>query len=173
MLDRHYPAYWLRVPPDRKIAMRELIREAEGARPGSPSGRPAYLRGVTEITVLAPDHPKLLSDHCRRLFRHRGNIVDAQIDTTTDGFALDTIFISREVAGDEDERAAASGSPADRTSLTRRGKTAREAGGEQGPVKGRMKAVQCRADVLVNNSWSTTTRCWKFPASTVPACFTT
>ena len=59
---------------------------------------------VTEITVLAQDHPRLLSVIAGACAAAGGNIVDAQIFTTTDGRALDTILISREFELDEDER---------------------------------------------------------------------
>ena len=59
--------------------------------------------GVTEITVLAPDHPRLLSIIAGACAAAGANIVDAQIFTTTDGRALDTILISREFDQDEDE----------------------------------------------------------------------
>ncbi len=58
---------------------------------------------ITEITVLAPDHPRLLSIIAGSCAAAGANIVDAQIYTTTDGRALDTIFISREFQQDEDE----------------------------------------------------------------------
>ncbi len=60
-------------------------------------------RGVTELTVLAPDHPWLLSTLAGACAATGANIVDAQIFTTTDGRALDTIAISREFDHDEDE----------------------------------------------------------------------
>jgi [protein-PII] uridylyltransferase len=60
-------------------------------------------RGVTEITVVAPDHPRLLSIIAGACAASNANIVDAQIFTTTDGLALDTIFITRAFPQDEDE----------------------------------------------------------------------
>ena len=60
-------------------------------------------RGVTELTVLAPDHPRLLSVIAGACAAAGANIVDAQIFTTTDGLALDTIAVSREFEHDEDE----------------------------------------------------------------------
>ena len=59
--------------------------------------------GVTEITVMAPDHPRLLSIIAGACASAGANIVDAQIFTTTDGRALDTILISREFDRNEDE----------------------------------------------------------------------
>ena len=44
-----------------------------------------------------------LVDHRRRVRVAGANIVDAQIYTTTDGLALDTISVTREFDRDEDE----------------------------------------------------------------------
>jgi [protein-PII] uridylyltransferase len=54
--------------------------------------------------VLAQDHPRLLSIITGACAAAGGNIVDAQIFTTSDGRALDTILISREFDRNEDER---------------------------------------------------------------------
>jgi [protein-PII] uridylyltransferase len=59
--------------------------------------------GVTEVTVVAPDHPRLLAGIAGACAAAGGNIVDAQIFTTTDGLALDTIFVSRAFELDDDE----------------------------------------------------------------------
>ena len=53
--------------------------------------------------MLAPDHPWLLSTLAGACAAAGANIVDAQIFTTTDGRALDTIAVSREFEQDEDE----------------------------------------------------------------------
>ncbi|MCC2102375.1 MAG: ACT domain-containing protein, partial [Hyphomicrobiales bacterium] len=60
-------------------------------------------RGVTELTVVAPDHPYLLSTIAGACAAAGANIVDAQVFTTTDGLALDTISISRQFDMDSDE----------------------------------------------------------------------
>jgi len=60
--------------------------------------------GFTAVTVVAPDHPRLLTGIAGACAAAGGNIVDAQIFTTTDGLALDTIFLSRAFERDEDER---------------------------------------------------------------------
>ncbi len=103
-LERHYPAYWLKVELSRKIRHARFMRSAEQAghelaiNVGFDEGR-----GVTELTILAIDHPWLLSIIAGACASAGANIVDAQIYTTTDGRALDTIAISREYDRDEDE----------------------------------------------------------------------
>ncbi|WP_349358792.1 [protein-PII] uridylyltransferase [Stappia sp.] len=158
-LERHYPAYWLRVPLERKIADAEMIRAADHERTGfSARVIPHAFEEVTEITVLAADHPKLLSTIAGACFVAGANIVDAQIDTTTDGFALDTIFISRELPDDADEirrgericrliEQALRGE--ERLPEQVAGKVATKAG-----ARGRMKAFRIEAEVLVNNALS-------------------
>ena len=101
---RHYPAYWLKVELPRKIRHARFLRASEQA------GHKLAInvgfdeaRGVTELTILALDHPWLLSIIAGACASAGANIVDAQIYTTTDGRALDTIAITREYDRDEDE----------------------------------------------------------------------
>jgi [protein-PII] uridylyltransferase len=102
---RHYPPYWLKVDLARKIADARFIAETEkSGKPLATSVRIDAPRGVTELTILAQDHPRLLSNIAGACAVAGGNIVDAQIFTTTDGLALDTISISREFDRDEDEK---------------------------------------------------------------------
>ncbi len=58
---------------------------------------------MTEITVLAPDHPRLLSLIAGGCASAGANIADAQIFTMTDGRALDIVTLNREFAEDADE----------------------------------------------------------------------
>lgn len=82
-----------------------FIRETDrNGRALATMAKPHTFEAVTEITVLAPDHPRLLSIITGACAAAGGNIVDAQIFTTGDGRALDTILISREFDTDDDER---------------------------------------------------------------------
>ena len=102
---RHYPAYWLKVDLPRKVRARANCCSAAAPARRSLATEVATdaFRGVTELTVLAPDHPRLLSIIAGACAAAGANIVDAQIFTTTDGLALDTIFVSRAFDLDEDE----------------------------------------------------------------------
>jgi [protein-PII] uridylyltransferase len=101
---RHYPAYWLKVDPARKLKHAELLFKATstGEMMLTDTETNAF-RGVTELTVLAIDHPRLLAIITGACAAAGANIVEAQIFTTTDGQALDTIFISRAFKEDADE----------------------------------------------------------------------
>jgi [protein-PII] uridylyltransferase len=101
---RHYPAYWLKTESGRRLNQARFVKETEGAgRTVATAYETDHFRGVTELTVLSPDHPRLLAIITGACAAAGGNIVDAQIFTTSDGMALDTIFISRAFDRDEDE----------------------------------------------------------------------
>ncbi len=104
-LERHYPPYWLRVDLPDKVAHADLLRRADKAgRRLATSFQTKTFEGVTQVTVVAPDHPRLLATLAGACTAAGANIVDAQIFTTTDGLALDTIVVSREFSEDEDEK---------------------------------------------------------------------
>jgi [protein-PII] uridylyltransferase len=154
-LTRHYPAYWLKVDLAHKLAHARFVHATQqaGKRLATSVGFDVE-RGVTELTVFAPDHPWLLSIIAGACALAGANIVDAQIYTTTDGLALDTIAVSREFEHDEDEERRA----------TRIGDTIEKAVRGQirlpevvpkrAPPKGRLKAFAIEPEVTVNNQWS-------------------
>ncbi|PLX38180.1 MAG: [protein-PII] uridylyltransferase [Hyphomicrobiales bacterium] len=153
--ERHYPPYWLRVDLPRRIKHAAFINTADKAGESLATAiTPHAFEGVTEITVLAPDHPRVLSTIAGACTIAGANIVDAQIFTTSDGLALDSIFIRREFEADTDEE--------------RRGRRIAEiieaalSGREPLPEimarklkgKSRTKAFQLPTDILVNNTLS-------------------
>jgi [protein-PII] uridylyltransferase len=152
---RHYPAYWLKVDLPHKVTHARFLRAVEE------SGRvhatnvgfdPA--RGVTELTVLAPDHPRLLSVIAGACAAMSANIVDAQIYTTTDGLALDTISLSREFERDADEGRRAV-RIADAIEKALRGDLRMpDLVAKRGPPKGRIKAFTVEPEVMIHNQWS-------------------
>src|SRR5499427_5229599 len=154
-IERHYPAYWLKVDLPHKLEHARFVRASEeaGKKLATSVGFPAA-RGVTELTVLAPDHPWLLSIIAGACALAGANIVDAQIYTTTDGLALDTIAVSREFDRDEDEarRAARIGDAIEKA--VRGELKLPETVAKRAPPKGRLKAFAIEPEVTVNNQWS-------------------
>jgi [protein-PII] uridylyltransferase len=152
---RHYPAYWLKVELPRKIRHARFLRASEQA------GHKLAInvgfdeaRGVTEMTILAIDHPWLLSIIAGACASAGANIVDAQIYTTTDGRALDTIAISREYDRDEDEarRATRIGEMIEDVlegKLRLPEVVARRAAG-----RGKARPFVVEPEVTINNQWS-------------------
>ncbi len=154
-LGRHYPAYWLKVDLPQKIAHARFVRAAEDAdKTLSTTVSFDAARSVTELTVFAPDHPWLLSIIAGACAMAGANIVDAQIFTTTDGRALDTIAISREFERDEDEERRAA-RVADSIEKALRGTIKLpEMVAMRAPPKGRIKAFAIEPEVTINNNWS-------------------
>ena len=103
-MNRHYPPYWLRVEPERKVRHAELLRSMRDDKaPIVSEVVTDAFRGMTELTIVAPDHPRVLSIVAGSCALAGANIVDAQIFTTVDGLALDSITITRAFEHDEDE----------------------------------------------------------------------
>jgi [protein-PII] uridylyltransferase len=154
-IERLYPAYWLKVDLPHKLDHARFVRATEtaGKKLATRVGFDAA-RGVTELTVFAPDHPWLLSIIAGACALAGANIVDAQIYTTTDGLALDTIAVSREFEEDTDEarRAARIGEAIEKA--LRGELKLPEIVAKRSPPKGRLKAFAIEPEVSVNNQWS-------------------
>ena len=154
-VERHYPAYLLRVDLPHKLAHAALLREvARTGRRLATSVATSAFQGITEITVVAPDHPRLLSIIAGACTVAGGNIVDAQVFTTTDGQALDSISISREFNDEEDEKRRAR-RIGDLIEQALSG-TVRlpEIVASKTTPRGRQKAFTLETNILVDNSWS-------------------
>ena len=151
----HYPAYWLKVDLQQKVAHARFLRAAaqEGKSLATTVSFPAA-RGVTELIVVAPDHPWLLSIIAGACAVAGANIVDAQIFTTTDGRALDTIAVSREFEHDEDEARRATRIANSIEKALRGDLRLPEVVAKRAPAKPRLKAFAVQPEVTVNNGWS-------------------
>ncbi len=153
---KHYPAYWLKVDVPHKVAHANFVRTSQKAEKtlATMVGFDAE-RGVTELSVLCPDHPWLLSVVAGACAMAGANIVDAQIYTTTDGRALDTISVAREFDRDEDEERRA-GRIADSIEKALRGelRLPEVVAAKRAAPKGRIKAFAIEPSVTVNNQWS-------------------
>ncbi|TCL72201.1 [protein-PII] uridylyltransferase [Rhizobium sp. BK251] len=100
----HYQPYLLSVPLEDQVRHAHFIRQADKNRRAlATMVRTDSFHAITEITVLAPDHPRLLAVIAGACAAAGANIANAQIFTTSDGRALDTIHVNREFTADEDE----------------------------------------------------------------------
>ncbi len=152
---KHYPAYWLKVDVPHKIAHANFLRTSEQSDKNlSTMVSFDAVRGVTELTVLCPDHPWLLSIIAGACAMAGANIVDAQIYTTTDGRALDTISVAREFDREEDEERRAA-RIADAIEKALRGELRLpDVVATRAAPKGRIKAFAIEPSVSINNQWS-------------------
>ena len=101
---RHYPSYWLRTDTKTQVEHAELLRDASlNKLQLATRVKTDAFTAITELTVFAPNHPRLLALFAGACAAAGCNIAGAHITTTRDGFALDTFLLNREFANDEDE----------------------------------------------------------------------
>jgi [protein-PII] uridylyltransferase len=101
---RHYDDYWLKTDTRKQVEHARLIRraEAQGLRLAT-SYTSSLFTGITELSILAPNHPRLLALFAGACAASGANIIGAHISTTRDGLALDTFLLQREFPDEMDE----------------------------------------------------------------------
>ncbi len=103
-VEQQYPDYWLKTDCDKQIAHAQLMREArETGRQLATSFKSDAFKGMTELAILAPNHPRLLALFAGCCAAAGANIIGAQISSTRDGFALDTFLLQRDFDDNADE----------------------------------------------------------------------
>jgi len=104
VIERHYPAYWLRCDLETQVKHAELMRRCAGdATPFAHEAEAAPRMGATELTLFTKDHPRLLAIFAGACAAAGARIVGAHIYTTRDGMALDTLSIQRAFPEDTEE----------------------------------------------------------------------
>ena len=102
---RHYDAYWITADETHQVAHAKLILDANAkGHTVATEVNTDEFTAITELTVYAPDHPRLLALLTGACAAAGANIAGAQIFTTADGMALDTILIQREFPDAADEQ---------------------------------------------------------------------
>jgi [protein-PII] uridylyltransferase len=150
---KHYEAYWLNVSLERQVQHENLIARAAPREVTTDIKTDAFA-AITEITVYAPDHPRLLALLFGACTAANANIVGAQIFTTTDGMALDTILLQREFAGEADEKRKAEHVCTTIKKVLRGQTRLRDALKHSKTPQGRAKAFVVEPTVMIDNSQS-------------------
>ena len=102
---RHYDDYWLKTETRKQADHARLLRQAEAKELQLATDYTTHaFNAITELSVLAPNHPRLLALFAGSCAAAGANINGAHISTTRDGLALDTFLLQREFAEDDDER---------------------------------------------------------------------
>ena len=102
---RHESDYWLRTDTDRQVQHAHLIRrfESEDAPLAFDVRCCDISHPIPELTFVTRDHPRLLMQCTGACAAAGANIASAQISTTRDGLALDTLLFQRSYYQDSDE----------------------------------------------------------------------
>ena len=87
----------MRTDTARQVEHAKLLQRAEkeGLHLATETTTDAFT-AVTELTVIAPNHPRLLALFAGACAAAGANIAGAHIMTTRDGYALDTFLLNRE-----------------------------------------------------------------------------
>ena len=103
-IDIQYSDYWLRTDTTRQVEHAKLLRTATAREINlATSYRTDAFTAMTELEVLAPNHPRLLALFAGCCAAAGANIIGAQISTTRNGFAIDTFSLQRSFDDDADE----------------------------------------------------------------------
>jgi [protein-PII] uridylyltransferase len=154
-IDRHYPDYWLRTETSKQATHARLVRRAEQeGRKLITDAATDQFTAITELTVFAPNHPRLLALFAGACAANGANIVGAHITTTRDGFALDTFLLARAFTEDEDELRRAKRIEATIDRLLRGEARLKSLLEKRTPAANRLEAFTVAPDVIINNQLS-------------------
>ncbi|MFM1814965.1 MAG: hypothetical protein RLZ98_1660 [Pseudomonadota bacterium] len=101
---RQYDHYWLKTDAARQADHARLLDETDkttdklGIRFKSDR-----FTSIAELSVVAPNHPRLLALFAGACAAAGAEIIGAQVSTTRDGLALDTFLLKRAFELDDDE----------------------------------------------------------------------
>ena len=142
--------------PSGSVEHAKLLRRAENEGPHvATDTRTDAFTAITELTVVAPNHPRLLSLFAGACAAAGANIAGAHIMTTRDGFALDTFLLNREFTDDEDElRRGKRIGDTHRPPAARRCVARRSCSRSAGAPPRRVMAFTVEPDVIINNALS-------------------
>ena len=104
-IERHEPDYWLRTDTARQVQHAHLVRrfESDGVPLASDVRCCDVTHPIPELTFVTRDHPRLLMQCTGACAATGANIASAQISTTRDGLALDTLYFQRSYSQDSEE----------------------------------------------------------------------
>ncbi|MGF1650711.1 MAG: [protein-PII] uridylyltransferase [Hyphomicrobiaceae bacterium] len=104
VIARHYDDYWLRTEVGRQVEHAKLLREIARREPKIATAfRSDAFTEITELMVIAPNHPRLLALFSGCCAAAGANIIGAQINTTRDGLVIDDFQLQRAFPDLEDE----------------------------------------------------------------------
>jgi [protein-PII] uridylyltransferase len=104
-IERQYGDYWVKTSLPKQFEHMQLMArtEAAGKKFGTNFTTNAFT-AVSELSLLAPNHPRVLALFAGACAAAGANIVGAYIASTRDGFALDTFLLQRAFEQEDDER---------------------------------------------------------------------
>jgi len=152
---RQYPSYWLRTDPEAQLDQARIIAAAEAEdRELVIDVTSDEFKEVTELTIFAPSHPRLLSMIAGACAASDANIVSAQISTTRDGMALDVVHLQREFERSDDEVRRGKRIGASIEKLLSGESSLEAMVAKKQPMRKRMRAFSVEPQVMIDNTLS-------------------
>jgi [protein-PII] uridylyltransferase len=104
-IDRQYDDYWIKISRSKQLEHMGLMArtDAAGKKFGTSFTTNAFT-AISELSLLAPNHPRVLALFAGACASAGANIVGAYIASTRDGYALDTFLLQRAFELEDDER---------------------------------------------------------------------
>jgi [protein-PII] uridylyltransferase len=104
-LARFNDSYWITTKLEDQIRHAQILKDKDSKDISLEIfGSKNEQNNTTSITLIGPDYPNLLATLAGACLLLDANIVDAQIETTVDGIAIDTISVSREFNDQDEDR---------------------------------------------------------------------
>jgi len=104
-LARFSDTYWITTSLEDQIRHAQILKDKDSSDITLEIfGSKNEENNTTLITLIGPDYPNLLATLAGACLLLDANIVDAQIETTVDGIAIDTISVSRDFNDQDEDR---------------------------------------------------------------------
>ena len=145
--------YWLRTSKEHQVRHARMITGAKG-RDFAADVVAQEFESVTELSIFIPSSTRVLALIAGACTSSGANIVGAQISTTSDGHALDTIRLQRQFDRSEDEERRAWRITSTIQELMEGGVKIEDIMRERPKAKETMKAFSVEPQVVIDNSLS-------------------
>jgi [protein-PII] uridylyltransferase len=97
--------YWLTTSIEQQIEHAKILKDKDSKNISLEIySKKNTNNNTTTITLIGPDYPNLLETLAGACSLYDANIIDAQIETTIDGIAIDTISVSRDFQDQDEDR---------------------------------------------------------------------
>ena len=97
--------YWLTTSAEQQIEHASILKDKDSKNISLEIySKKNTKNNTTTVTLIGPDYPNLLETVAGACSLYDANIIDAQIETTIDGIAIDTVSVRRDFNDQDEDR---------------------------------------------------------------------